>query len=354
MTRRRHRKVAYLIVRAIMVVAMLATAADAQVQLKDRLPAGITPEAKSAIDRGLAYLARTQDRQGSWSNRNEHYRYPVAMTALAGIALLMDGNTATQGRYAPQLDRSARFLIRSTNSNGLIAQRDFDTRPMHGHGFAVLFLSQLMGMTEDATRAKEIQNTLTSAVHLTARSQSHRGGWIYTPDARNDEGSVTVTQVQALRSCRNAGISVPKDVIDAAMAYLDLSQNSDGGIRYTASTKGLSKPALSAAAVCCWFNAGQYENPRALRALVHAKDNLRPDVRFRGHDFYAHLYMAQALYIGRDSSWSEYFAKRRDYLIASQQEDGAWFGDNVGDVYGTAVALIILQLPYNYLPIMQR
>jgi len=319
-----------------------------------RLPQGITPETKEAIDRGLFYLKRTQEQQGSWTNRGGYGEYPVAMTALAGLALLMDGNTTTQGRYAPQVDRAARFVVRSAQADGLIARGDLEPRPMYGHGFSMLFLSQLYGMTEDVARAKEIHAVLGRGVQLIARSQSRLGGWIYTPTSGGDEGSVTITQVQALRSCRNAGIAVPKDVIDQAMRYLDMAQNSDGGIRYTASSRGASRPPLAAAAVCCWFNAGDYSNPGALHALKYCKDNLRPGEKLRGHDFYAHLYYAQALYVAADSYWDEYFAKRRDYLLRLQQADGHWQGDGIGDVYGTAVALIILQLPYSQLPIMQK
>ena len=47
------------------------------------------------------------------------------------------------------------------------------------------------------------------AIVLISRSQSRDGGWLYTPDDAGDEGSVTITQVQALRACRDAGISVP-------------------------------------------------------------------------------------------------------------------------------------------------
>ena len=53
------------------------------------------------------------------------------------------------------------------------------------------------------------------------------------------------------------------------------------------------------------------------------------------------------------TAWNDYYAKRRDYLLSVQQADGEWWGDGVGDVYGTAIALIILQLPFNQLPIMQ-
>lgn len=320
------------------------------------LPPGITPSAKQAIDRGLAYLARTQDRQGSWSNRGGFGEYPVAMTALAGVALLMDGNTTTQGRYAPQVDRATNFLLRSTTSSGLIARGTEDARPMYGHGFAMLFLGELQGMTDDAHRAEEIQHVLAAAAQLTARAQSRLGGWIYTPDARGDEGSVTITQLQALRSARNAGVAVPKAVIDQALEYLAVSQNSDGGIRYTAGNSGASRVPITAAAVCCWYNAGDYTNPRAKQALEYCKRFMRPLAPLGGHDFYAHLYYAQALYIGRDALWDEYFAKRRDFFLSPgrQQADGSWLGDGVGDIYGTAIALIVLQLPYNYLPIMQR
>lgn len=319
-----------------------------------RLPPGITAEAKDAIERGLAYLARQQERQGSWSNRGGYGRYPVAMTALAGLALLMDGNTTTQGRYAPQVDRATRLLLRSVRGDGLIARPGQDSRPMHGHGFAMLFLSQVYGVTEDTTRSQEIHEALTRAVRLTAESQSARGGWMYTPGSRSDEGSVTVTQVQGLRSCRNVGIAVPKNTIDGAMEYLVKSQNSDGGIRYMASQhQGPSRPAITAAAVACWYNAGQYDNPRAKRALRFCRAKLPAGSPFRGHDFYAHLYLSQALFVGSDPAWNVYFAKRRDYLLGRQRPDGSWQGDNVGDIYGTAIALIILQLPFQQLPIMQ-
>lgn len=316
------------------------------------LPKHITPATKAAIDRGLAYLARVQDRQGSWSNRTGQGAFPVAMTALAQLALLMDGNTTTQGRYAPQVDRATRFLVKSSTANGLIARGEFESRPMYGHGFSMLSLGQLYGMTEDARRAQEIHQVLSAAVQLTARSQSRLGGWIYQPDDRGDEGSVTITQVQALRSCRNAGIAVPKSVIDDAMQYLVMSQNSDGGIRYTASQGGRSRPPITAAAVCCWFNAGEYTNPRARRALEYCKHNLKAGHATGGHDFYAHLYFAQALYVSRDAYWDTYFPARRDLLLRVQQPEGLW-ADGFGDVYGTAVALIILQLPFNQLPIMQ-
>jgi squalene cyclase len=319
------------------------------------LPEGVTPEAKTAIDRGLAYLARVQERRGSWSNRSGQGAYPVAMTSLAALALLMDGNTTTQGRYAPQVDRATNFLLRSVQPSGLITGGEEESRPMYGHGFAMLFLGQLYGMTEDPIRGKQLHDLLVKAIELTGRGQSQEGGWIYRPDTGGDEGSVTITQVQALRSCLNAGIAVPKNIIDTAMEYLAASQNTDGGIRYSLrQSRGASRAPLTGAAVLCWYLAGEFENPRAKKALDYCKENIRTTGQQGGHDFYAHLYWSQALWVSSDPFWKEYFAARRDYLVRQQKSDGSWEGDRVGDVYDTAVALIILQLPFQQVPIMQQ
>ncbi len=319
------------------------------------LPSLVTEETRQAIDRGLAYLARVQGRQGSWQNQEAYGSYPVAMTSLAGLALLMDGNTTTQGRYAQHVDRAARYLLESPQPSGLIERGDGEGRPMFGHGYAMLFLGELYGMTEDARRGREIHSVLQRAVVLTDRAQSQLGGWIYTPDGHGDEGAVTITQLQGLRSCRNAGLAVPKQVIDRAMDYLAKSQNSDGGIRYSLTMGGPgSRPPITAAAVCCWFNAGEYTEPRAVRALEYSRRHIRPALQSGGHYYYAHLYMAQALWISRDKEWDDYYAGIRDYLLSAQNSDGSWDGDGVGRIYGTSIALIILQLPLNLVPIMQR
>ncbi|MFM8985837.1 MAG: hypothetical protein ACKONH_07245, partial [Planctomycetia bacterium] len=53
---------------------------------------------EQVVSKGLDGLAGRQSRRGNWA-ANEG-RYPTPMTALAGTALLMEGSTTTQGRYA--------------------------------------------------------------------------------------------------------------------------------------------------------------------------------------------------------------------------------------------------------------
>lgn len=321
-------------------------------------PPEITPRARGAIERGLEYLVSQQIRDGSWRSTGSSGAYPVAMTSLAGLALLAGGSTPTQGPYAKNVSAALTFILKSARRDGLIAQLEEEGHCMHGHGFAMLFLGECYGMEEDPKRQAEIRLALQRAISLTGSSQSPAGGWLYTPDSGADEGSVTVTQVQGMRSARNAGIAVPKKIIDDAMSYLERSTNEDGGIRYQVNDNGPSRPAITAAAVVCWYNAGQYDNPHARKAMEYIEKHLSPgtqnDVRYLGHYYYAHLYMSQAMYLTGERKWQPYFRAMREMLIQAQLPNGAWEGDHIGTTYGTSVALLILQLPYKNLPIMQR
>lgn len=322
-----------------------------------KYPPLVTAQTDEAIRKGLTFLVSVQHPDGAFRENGHYGTYPVAMTALAGLAISGSGSTPTQGKYSPQIRKLLTFLLESSQRNGLICRPGEEaSRSMYGHGFSMLFLAQAMGMEENKDRLGQIGHVLKKGVRLSERSQSRLGGWLYTPDMSGDEGSVTITQVQALRAARNAGVAVPKQVIDRAMRYLEKSVQPDGGIAYRVGMLG-SRPPITAAAVACWFNAGQYDNPMALRALAYCKttiDTGRDQRGTYGHWSYAHLYLAQVMYLRGGEDWGEYYPKIRETLLAAQQADGSWEGDAVGNVYGTAIALIILQLPYNNLPIMQR
>lgn len=339
-----------------MVVAAAPTAAPAQVP--DSRPELITPRAEQAIGAALAYLARTQSRDGSWRTGSYSGSYPCAMTSLAGLSLMAAGNTPVEGKYAPNVRKAVDYVLSCADGqSGLIARAGEEQRPMYGHGFAMLFLAEAYGMERDVRRQQRIRTVLEAAIKLTGRSQSPAGGWYYGPDSNSDEGSVTVTQIQGLRACRNAGIMVPKQVIDNACKYIENSANPDGGIRYMVRQQGNSLPAITAAAVAVMYNAGEYENPVARGALKFIQDLMTksgPARAFGGHKFYSLLYASQAMYLTGEDNWSGFFPAVRDDLVATQSPDGSWAGDGVGATYGTAIGLLILQLPYRYLPILQR
>lgn len=340
---------------ALLMVTLIAISPEtASSQTIPSRPPGITPETEEAIRKGLEFLSKNQAKDGGWRNQGGYGSYPTAMTSLAGLALAGSGSTPTRGKHAPQIRRAVDFILGSAGRDGVISDRE-EGRSMYGHGFSMLFLAQVLGMDEDANRMADVQKVLSKAVQLTARAQSGDGGWNYTPDMGSDEGSVTITQVQALRACRNIGVTVPKKVIDRAIQYIENSANEDGGIAYRVGQGGGSRPPITAAAVACLYNAGQYDSPVAEKALLFCERNISVSGQGAyGHYYYTHLYLAQAYYQAGGKRWEKYFPEIREWLIRNQQPDGSWQGDGVGTTYGTAIALIILQLPYKRLPICQR
>jgi len=349
-------------------MVMTATAQAAPAPRRER-PAMVTAESDAAVAKGLAFLASSQHTDGHWSAGSGYGGgYPTAMTSLAGLALLSAGNTPLEGRYALNVRRATDFLIkiakrnRSGSARGLIANLGESRSCMHGHGFAMLFLAEVYGMERDISRQAKLKRVLQRAVELTARSQSSRGGWYYTPNSSSDEGSVTVTQIQGIRACRNAGIKTPKKLIAKACDYLAKCSNPDGSINYSFSSRSRGRPPLTAAAVATLYNAGEYDNPVAIKSL----ENLKKLVKLGGsaslgggHRFYTIFYAAQAMYLSADDgknkdNWTMYFPGCRDNLVKTQQSNGSWMGDSVGATYGTAIAIVTLQLPYGYLPIFQR
>jgi hypothetical protein len=325
--------------------------------VEEVMPKHITADTLKAVRAGLEFLAKSQESDGSWTNDEGGRAYPVAMTALAGTAILANGNTPTRGRYAPQLEKATEYLLGCSTTSGLITGPTQDNNmPMHGHGFALMYLACVYGSETKPALRERTKEAIDKAVKLTSEGQSAEGGWTYIPGA-GDEGSVTVTQVQALRAVHNAGLAVPRGTIAQAVNYIEQCSTPEGGICYSLSNRGGPRIAISAAAVATLYNAGQYDAPVANRCLEYVWRHFKDSQNWRhgGHDFYCQLYAAQGFYMAGDKYWDNYFPAARDQLIAMQDKsDGSWQGDGIGKVYGTAIALVILQLPYKYLPVYQR
>ncbi len=319
-------------------------------------PPGVTKEIHEAVQRGLDWLARNQANDGSWRNSGGYGSYPAAMTGLAGMAFIASGSTPTRGKHWQQVRDSVDFLLKHADPNsGVISVPAEEGRGMYGHGFATLFLASVFGMEEDVKKQERLKRVLDKAVGLISSAQSSAGGWIYTPDSNSDEGSVTVTQIQALRACRMAGIAVDKKTIDRAVDYIKKCQNGDGSIRYSLNSGGEGRPAITAAGVAVLYNAGMYDDqPFVEKAVQYCKKQIQVSVDNTGHHFYTHLYWSQALYQRGGADWTGYLDKKAAWLLRQQKKDGSWEGDGVGTVYGTAIALTILLLPYSYAPIYQR
>src|SRR5262249_47272329 len=153
-------------------------------------------------------------------------------------------------------------------------------------------------------RRAKLVKILEKACKYTHDAQTSRGGWGYisAKDGSNfDEGSVTVTQMQGLRAARNAGIIVPEDAIKKGIKYLSDSTDPDGRVQYSLAWggggRGAGRPALTAAAICCGFSAGEYKGELVKKWIKYCRDRLTIGGARMGHDEYTHYYYAQVVYV---------------------------------------------------------
>ncbi len=305
-----------------------------------------TPESRAAIERALAWLARQQKPDGAFGSLS-HYGPHVGITGLAGLAFVSHGDTPGRGPYGRTIDRCIDFILAHSSESGLLAA-ETSHGPMYGHGFASLFLAEVYGMTD----APDILEKLRKAIRLIVTTQNDEGGWRYQPVRHDADISVTICQVTALRAARNAGLFVEESVIDNAIQYVLNTQNPDGGFRYMINP-GASAFARSAAGVAALQYAGVYRGESLERGLEYLMKFAPPNEQSVGHYFYGHYYAAQAMFFAGDAHWSKWWPVIRDELLARQSDDGYWRGQ-AGNEYGTAMALIILQMPNRMLPIFQK
>jgi hypothetical protein len=316
----------------------------------------LDPKIEQSIKSGLKWVADTQSKLGHWTAQT----YPTAMTALAGTAMLCSGSTTTQGPYSRNIRRAVDYLMGMARPNGLIGDPQQDNRYTYGHGFSMLFLSQILGEEEDRERREELLDLLAKAVEFSGRAQTKSGGWGYVSAADGndfDEGSTTITQVQGLRGCRNAGIPVPAEIIERAKEYIYSCKNGDGGISYSSRNRGSSRPAITAAALAALYNAGDYDSKHVPDMLDYCKKNLYrigSGTQHFGHWHYTYLYYSQVVYRQGGNEWREFRDALYDRIVTSQSSDGSWKGDQIGPIYITAINLTILQLEKAFLPIYQR
>jgi hypothetical protein len=260
---------------------------------------------------------------------------------------MADGHMPGRGRYGRVVDGCLTFVLANTSESGLIATES-SHGPMYGHGFATLFLAEVYGMSS----RPELRESLRKAVRLIVNTQNEEGGWRYQPVPNDADISVTICQIMALRAARNAGVHIDKTVIDRAVEYVRASQNPDGGFRYMLGSGG-SAFARSAAGVAALQYAGVYGGDEIERGLEYVARFTPPQDQTVGHYFYGHYYAAQAMYLGGDKYWRRWWPAIRAELLEKQEPEGFWRGQ-AGQEYGTAMALIILQMPNRLLPIFQK
>ena len=307
-------------------------------------------EVRQTIDYGMAALVQLQQPDGLIGES-------AGISAIAGMALLSHGSTPTRGRYREASARCLRaVLARQDPYSGYLG--DY-AGTMYAHGFATLYLAEVYGMAPD----QPVRQALNEAVDLIHRAQNQEGGWRYTATPNDADISVTICQIMALRAAYNVGIGsqATQTAITRAIRYVRRCAKPDGSFLYpeprgASDVDGVPRTAAgSMSLISSGINdlADPTLGPAMRFLLKHYPAHLKGTQRYF---WYGQYYTAQAMFHSPDpGDWDRYWAIAAPVLAARQERNGLWLqGEGPGPAYNTAMALIILQIPNNYLPIFQR
>jgi len=318
-----------------------------------------------AIDRALAYLAKEQNKDGSWPGP---MRRNTAIASLCVMAFLAKGHTPGTGPHGDVLNKGIDFVIDSAQHNGLLVGDTRSHGPMYSHTIATLMLSEVTGMVTPERQTK-LDAALGNALRLILTAQDvrkatkHQGGWRYQHNSRDSDISCSGWALMSLRSARNNGAAVPKKAIEEAVRFVMHCRSRDGGFGYQPGNgPGLAR---TGTALLCLELCGQHRTDVTKQGgdWVLKYIGLDGSSRHRGRNehffYYGMYYCAQGMFQLGEDHWEKFGAYMYDLLLKMQETDGSWpeTGGNerqAGRGYSTAMAILAMSVAYRQLPIYQR
>jgi len=317
-----------------------------------------TQRLDSSLNRALAYLAKSQEANGSFKSgmpRN------TAVTSLCVMAFLAKGYTPGTGPYGATINRGIDFVLAGQQPNGMLIGATASHGPMYSHTISTLMLSEVSGML-DPVRQARVDKALAKALRLILAAQKirknriHQGGWRYQHTSADSDISCTGWALMSLRSARNNGAAVPKEAIDKAVRFVMNCRCPDGGFGYS----GPASPGLArtGTALLCLELCGRHGDKAALGAGEWILKHLPS--RFGGGYFYYGLYYcAQGMFQLGEKYWERWAVTMYDMMLKYQRSDGSWprgvsSEATAGTCYSTAMGVLAMSVSYRQLPIYQR
>jgi hypothetical protein len=270
--------------------------------------------------------------------------------------------------------------------NGLVAQRgsreaelsrDVDeglgVTTAYNHVIGSLTLSEIYGMK--AKRPEEMQKAIIKSLAATLQMQrwpkdreADKGGWRYLHDYNELDSDLSLTgwNLMFLRSARNAGFDVPKQSIDDAVAYIRRTFDKNEGVfRYTIGHGESFSRAMAGAGILALAHAGYHNSVEAQTSakwlLKHSFVDYNTGGGIRLDRYHYSLFSScYGMYQLGGDNWAKFFPPTVRSLLAHQAADGSWEAESFqrdrafGNSYTTALVVLSLGAPNQFLPVFQR
>ena len=315
---------------------------------------------EKAVEEGLRWLAKHQEKSGAWSLNafsqvddcdgqcgNQGLNSDVGGTGFGLLPFLGAGYTHRNGKYKNTVQKGLDWLIADQTKEGTFQNCLAGT--LYAHGVASIALCEAYAMTKDPKLKAPAQR----AIDYIVMAQHQGGGWRYGPGQAGDT-SVTGWQVIALRSAQQGGLKIPRSVFTKVSVYLDSVQTDKAGSGYRYMPGARITDAMIAEGLLCRIYTSSKLRRGELRAGVEYLQEHLPSI---GGELYYDYYATQVLHHYGGEPWDEWNHVMRDLLIEAQATEGhargSWapqggHDSSGGRVYATSLALLTLEVYYRH------
>lgn len=328
-----------------------AIAQSLEIRSGDPVPRDV----RDMYDRGLKFLAESQDSDGGWQGSQRG----AGVGGMALMCFLASGEDPNYGMYAGNIRRTVRYIINQQNSS-----TGYYGGSMYHHGFAMLGLAEAYGAVDDrnlwqsapSPNARSIGQSLELAVRsaITSQKSNSFGAWRYNPSGSDADTSVAGAVLMGLLAARNAGIEVPDEAIDRAISYFVKMTAPSGQVAYSGGVGGFNESlARIAIGNLVLAIARRKDLPQFKQTLSYLKDKLQGGSSGHGGVEYQSYYQAQAFFQADIESWEKWNKALIRRLKTTQRDDGGFDGSQ-GPSVATPLSLLALAVNYRFLPIYER
>jgi hypothetical protein len=346
--------------------------------------AGGTPTVAEAIRRGVAFLVRTQNRDGSWGSPAPtltvdiyapspacHDAYAMGTTGLAVAAL------AEAGAGEPGVDGAVRRGVDWMIAHGDLRRGTTDVLyNVWGHAYALEAYARVLRIEKDGARREAIRKAAAEQVARLSRFEYVDGGWGYydfqTRTKKPGPGTtsfMTATCLVSLRLAAAEGVDVPKGLVERGLEVIRRSRFPNGAFSYSIELRLLPQMPVNkvkgslARTPACLVAMNDWGAAPPEAAVAKALDDLEKEGRFLliarkytyPHEawyqnsgyfcFYGYFYASRLLDLLPEGKRPPERARIASHLLPLQEPDGSFWDYQLygyHKAYGTAYVLMAL------------
>lgn len=363
-----------------------------------------TPErVNTAINQGLAWVARAQNANGGWG-AGSHHRQDVmdphavqpdpATTSMVAMAILRSGSTLHTGPYSKQLSAALTYLLTTIEMTppdnlNITHLQGTQIQTKLGANIDVIltaqFLSNLLPYLEDQPQLHaRVKQNLNTCVTKIQQAQDPNGstsgsGWAGVLQSSFASNALEAAQAQGaavdaeglersrafqknnynaktgdVNTALGAGImlysvtgSARASAKEARKVEEEISKaKQDGRLapNAPATAENLSKIGFAEDEAIKYSTA--YEVYQSAKVQAQKEDVMQGFGNNGGEEFLSYLQTGEGLIISKDTTWKNWYDNISGRMLSIQNDDGSWSGHHciTSPVFCTATCLLILSI----------